>query len=651
MNATTGLKRGVGGVVAAAAMLAVAMAPSGSALADTSVTVDTNATETLTINGTNQTLGGHTFKAIRLAAYTDAQADGAYLTAVSVTSTAGLSSGLQAAYQVANGGTAIAPADADNVMAKVSSQWLGFPSLGNNTTNQDTTSNAPGQSAAGGGYRGKLRNFVTSLVGQSDVQAAFAGSSAYTAAGPAVGGTPSTAAEAEFTGLPTGLYLIIDTTGSAGPTAISGTNAAAAIPMLAGTALKSTAPVTRYTRFKMDSLLPELGNVDMKNNVPTLKKELMAPSYDSASIGDTLSYQIVVSVPLTTGFSHYTYKITDLPGAGLTYVPGSETVEVVHAEYDDDALNPSPYVSGTNYVVTPAAPANGQAVAFDLSKSMISIGSQYYGELIRIKFDMKINDNATSANIANGVKLAYSNDPSKQPTTDNGDDTNTSTSDGTVSTITNNDSGTQVPVYFYHFQMRVQSKIDSSVKLSGATFKIVDPSDVSGNTYLRFMKLGDGSYKKVSSSTAIGGNVSEELVSANGGGAGDDDLDQGEIKIDGLGANTYTVKETVVPAGYGQAFASTFTVKMDVSGSFSAAAPGYSNTADTWNLVTAANWLSAANDTHYITVQEVTSFAQLPMTGGAGAIVVALAVVALLGGAGAIYIYTRRSEKSLSQEA
>lgn len=631
MNVTTGLKRTVGGVVAATAVLAMALIPSGSAMATpTSITVDPAATAGLSVKGTRQSMAGHTFKAVQLASYSDAQAEGTELASVSVTSNnTALATGLDTAYTAANSGNPVDAGHVGNIMSAVTEKWLGFTSSVS-TTNEDTTSN--NSSLA---WTGKLRNFVTNLVTQPDFTAALA--TAVSASGPAVGapGNPTDVVTANFTALPTGLYLIVDTTGS--PTAITGNATPAAIPMLAGTVLKSTAPQT-YDHFANDSLMV-LGSVTMKSNTPTLKKKISAPSYGSASIGDTVTYQLLGSIPLTTGFTHFTYKLTDTPAAGLTYqaTPTPLKVDVVPSEFGASVQS---LTLGVDYTFTP--PTNpGDPIIVNLSPGIVNLGKTQYGKYIRVEYVMKINNDATNSTVSNGVKLAYSNDPSHPTNNDNGDDTG---GNGSVSTIDATDPGTLANVYFYSFTMETQAKINAATKLSGATFKIYDSAHPT--VALKFQKLADGSYKKVSDDTLIGGNIVDEIVSANGGGA----MTKGQLKVDGLGSDTYTVKETAVPVGYSGAFASTFTVTMNTNSPNSAAQPAYSNTSDGWLLVQGASWPYTAAASHIIVVQEVTSFSQLPMTGGAGAIVVGLVVVVLLGGAGALFFITRRGEKSLNQE-
>ncbi|MCO6558425.1 MAG: isopeptide-forming domain-containing fimbrial protein [Bifidobacterium sp.] len=389
------------------------------------------------------------------------------------------------------------------MMAKVASQWLGFPSSAGSST--DVTSNA-----SGGGWQGKLRDFVTVLAARTDIKADIASSGYAVTAG-------SSATSVTLTGLPIGLYLVVDTTGAGSTTAVAGTNAPASIPILAGTVLMSTAPQT-YSKFKDDTAMT-LGTVTVKNNVPTIKKKLVAPNYGSASIGDELTYQLIGSVPLTTGFSHYTYKLTDLPHSGLTYVPGSVSIRIANSEYAPDASALKTLTEGavgavgTDYAVT-VTPGDGGQVAFNLSPGIVAIGHQYYGKLIRVEYKMKVNDTATtSADMINGFKLSYSNDTGNPPAADNGDDTNT---DGTVTTITDTNPGDPVALHFYHFQMEVQAKIDSTTKLSGATFQILDP--VFGDPML-FKKLADGSYKKVGiAGNTVGVNdVVDTLTSATGG--------------------------------------------------------------------------------------------------------------------------------------
>ncbi|MDF7664747.1 SpaA isopeptide-forming pilin-related protein [Bifidobacterium sp. ESL0745] len=125
-------------------------------------------------------------------------------------------------------------------------------------------------------------------------------------------------------------------------------------------------------------------------------------------------------------------------------------------------------------------------------------------------------------------------------------------------------------------------------------------------------------------------------------------MTKGQLKVDGLGSDIYTVKETAVPVGYSNAFASTFTVTMNTNNPNSAAQSAYSNTGDGWLLAQGASWPYTSASNHMITVWEATSFSQLPMTGGAGAIVFGLVVVVLLDGAAVLFFITRRILKPFS---
>ncbi|WEV69830.1 isopeptide-forming domain-containing fimbrial protein [Bifidobacterium sp. ESL0775] len=621
-------KRIAGGAIAVAALLALTVPGTANAA---SITIDPTKTTTLTIKGTNRTLAGHRFKAVRLAAYSEAQATGADLTSVSVTSSLGLATGLAAAYNVANSGP-IDAAHSGNVMSAVAEKWLGFDSAAS-STNIDETSNS-----VGARWTGELRNFVTSLVNQPDVQAAVT-ASLLSATGPTFdSANPDVDDTVVFPAVPQGIYLVVDVTGTPPSGPVSANPAPATIPILVSSALRTAS--TTYDHFLNDELI-KLGEVDMKNNVPTIKKKLTSPTTGSAAVGDTLTYQIIASMPLTTGFTHYTYKITDVPEPGLTFV-SLDSVVVSPSELGGVTTtlsSPSQYT-----VTTPTNP--GDSLIINLSPGIISLSETYPTSVIRIQFKMKINNDATSSTTQNGVKLAYSNDTRTPPSNNAGDDTGLN---GTVSIINNTDPGTQVYAYFYQFTLDVQAKIDPSTKLSGATFFVYDPADPTNNTKLKFMKLGPGNYKKVADDTTLGGNIVDTLVSSDGSNL-ITGVPLGRLKVDGLKANAYTVHENTVPVGYSNAFASEFTVTFDIDGSHSAAEPEYSNSDDAWHLVNEAYWPYTDAASHLIPVQEVTSFSQLPMTGGAGAIVVGLVVIVLLGVAGALFIITRRGEKSLNQE-
>ncbi|RYQ16121.1 Fimbrial subunit-like protein [Bifidobacterium pseudolongum subsp. globosum] len=117
--------------------------------------------------------------------------------------------------------------------------------------------------------------------------------------------------------------------------------------------------------------------------------------------------------------------------------------------------------------------------------------------------------------------------------------------------------------------------------------------------------------------TISGPNI-DEAFTANGGVTTVTSGDDGKVTFKGLAAGTYTVEETKVPDGFLQNVKPKFTVTIDKDGNVSF-------TQDAWHLV----------DPQTVTVKNVKSVTQLPLTGAAG-ITMLIVVALLLGGAAAL---------------
>lgn len=117
--------------------------------------------------------------------------------------------------------------------------------------------------------------------------------------------------------------------------------------------------------------------------------------------------------------------------------------------------------------------------------------------------------------------------------------------------------------------------------------------------------------------TISGDNIDEDYT-ANGGVTTVTSGDGGKVTFKGLAAGTYTVQETKVPNGFLQNVKPEFTVTIDKDGNVSF-------TQDAWHLV----------DPQTVTVKNVKSVTQLPLTGAAG-ITMLIVVALLLGGAAAL---------------
>ncbi|WP_161522211.1 isopeptide-forming domain-containing fimbrial protein [Bifidobacterium aemilianum] len=483
------------------------------------------------------------------------------------------------------------PAYAGNPVGEVASLWLGF-------TGSDTGSNS--REAA---YNGHLRDFVTNLGKQSGFVAAEEAST-YKADGPTAAATPTADDSISFSALPQGIYAVMDITDNKDLTPTTNS-----IPMLVGTAVAGHANCV--------SGGPALGVINIKSYLPRFKKELVSKS-KTVSIGDVLTYHLTVSVPLTTGFQHYKYTITDKPSQAGLQIMGSPVVKTGAKGTDFSAMNTVDPTNDTYYSVTNNA--DGGAT-FDFSDKIMKVPYVFDNDIV-IEYKMQITDAAKdgTGNLSNGARLEYSNDPN-HGTTSHQD--------------TGNDDTTKI--YFYQFELSKVAKA-SNESLTGAHFTVANDSGAPMYFIQQKSDTGElipGSYKKAKNQTGVAGTTTDLVVSDNSALG----VAKGHLLVDGLGEGSYKVAETVQPTGYSGTFLPSFTETISVKGS-DYTSPDYQNGHDTWNLVTE----NAASKTKLVTVMNVTSLSQLPMTGGAGIILAVLASLVFAGIAGSLVLVSKHQD-------
>lgn len=113
-----------------------------------------------------------------------------------------------------------------------------------------------------------------------------------------------------------------------------------------------------------------------------------------------------------------------------------------------------------------------------------------------------------------------------------------------------------------------------------------------------------------------------------------------EVTFNNLAAGTYTITETKVPDGFAASFAKPFQITVTRTGD-DKVTTSLAKDGDTFGLVTLDNSTTA---NPVITVKNVQSITQLPLTGAAG-ITMLVVVALLLGGAGALIAVRSRSLK------
>ncbi|MDF7640816.1 isopeptide-forming domain-containing fimbrial protein [Bifidobacterium sp. ESL0784] len=643
MNRKVSLRAFVGAAVSAATLLA--LAPLGVAnAAETNIDMGTqvdNTKSTITINGTDHSITGHKFAAVQIGTYDNATADLSTnkLTSVSVGTVAGVKNDAVTALSDTKTQLSLPTAEAagfaGNPVGEVANKWLGYGSSGD-----DTSSNTEAKA-----WNGNLRKFVTNLTNTSGWNAKFTGSSL--TVGPVASTNPATTEATITVGTP-GVYLVEDITSDFSASTTAQKNS---IPMLVSTGITTKAdPSTSTPSYVLNTLgTTELGKINMKADESKITKTLdtSAGVTNDPSIGGKLHYVLSSTVPLTTGYKHYIFNMTDATSqAGLTYT-GTDDVTVT--------IGGSP-VPATDYEIKEVkydAPftSSTKLLVFDFTKS---IRSKTYRDAIVIKFAMQVNDEAKGGALLNGAVLNTSNDTNHQPDTDaaptpnpDGTDVNCNVTpapanctNGSISNeVISGQDNSASSAYFRDFDLQKVAKLSGS-GLAGATFQVLD----SENHAIYFNKVGNGSYKKAMTQDAPA--VTELSVFHMGNGDPDPATgapsDEGQLKVDGLAEGTYTVEEVTAPSGYSTTFKPSFSVTLGHQDSTHMDVNTFTNTADTWGLVNATSTAHTVNFTDgFAKVQNVTSISQLPLTGGAG-VILALLVVVALGALTATLIVVRR---------
>ena len=255
----------------------------------------------------------------------------------------------------------------------------------------------------------------------------------------------------------------------------------------------------------------------------------------SVDVGQTVNYTITGKVPDYTGFTTYTYLITDTMSEGLTF---KKDVKVT--------------VGSTN--VTSACTitynVDGNANKFTVS---IPVKSYNIGAEIKVTYSAVVNENAVAKIGKNSATLTYSNDPADSTKTTTpadeetvysskividkyetnnkntklagakfvlykrGEGIATKPTSGDYDTVTNDSTATYYPREYYKYTAATETegaKVDWDADKDHATSKITDDSGATS-----FNGLANGTYYLLETEAPAGYNLLTEpvTVTVNGG--------------------------------------------------------------------------------------------------------------------------------------
>lgn len=337
------------------------------------------------------------------------------------------------------------------------------------------------------------------------------------------------------------------------------------------------------------------GKVSLKTEAPSITK---AANKETVSIGQVVKYTVKGSVPDTTGYEQYVYKINDELSNGLDFVNDekgtavtSNTVNVTVAfgnDVTDASTAPTTATIDTD---------NSKKMSLDLSewvrKNQTNIGKEF-----TVTYYAKVNKEAEVTN-NNKASLEYGNNPS--------DTTITTPSEAKTNTY---------PLDIKKF------KTESDEQLAGAKFRLYSSEDdANANDESKAIKVSPvvagvaGNYVVDPASTTTEFE-SVKLIEGKGY----------NLHVNGLAAGTYYLVETKAPEGYNKLTAS---IKVVITKTGDA----------TWTISK-----DGTNEEDKIIDVANSTGSMLPSTGGMGTIAFTVVAALLVLGVAVSFIRDRKRE-------
>ena len=303
--------------------------------------------------------------------------------------------------------------------------------------------------------------------------------------------------------------------------------------------------------------------IEAKEDVPAITKKIIESDglkeANTASIGDSVDFQLDSKVPDMSAYNKYFYVINDTMGSGLDFKPS--TVKV----YIDDMTTP---ITSSNYEVQTGAAADGYSFQI-VMKNFKKNYEDKTGKPIKVTYSAELTDKAdrTEKGNENKVNLTYSNNPNHEYKGEN--EPSTTPGDGDVTGKTP-DSNTKT--YTTSLLLNKIDGADNSV-LAGAKFElkgsgvnkviIANAESFKADAAGTYYKLNDGTFTLTAPTPETSAQYAStetkyilDEKSTSHSGSGEDSYveaitdDMGKLTFAGLGSGTYTLTETEAPSGY-----------------------------------------------------------------------------------------------------
>lgn len=329
--------------------------------------------------------------------------------------------------------------------------------------------------------------------------------------------------------------------------------------------------------------------VNLKTTAPSIEK---TANKTSVNIGDVVTYTVAGSVPDTTGYSEYVYKINDTLSKGLDFVKNAngDALDNANEVNVTVAFGEGTTDEGTAPTIA-TLDTTKKTMSLDLS-AWVRANQKNKGKKFTVTYYAKVNNKAVVEE-KNKAELVYGNNPSDTTTT----------------------KPSEVKTPTYYLNINKYAKNDNK-KLAGAKFKLYKDS-VDENNVIK-VTGSEGNYVVDPASTTKE-FVSVDLITSEGY----------NLHVNGLAAGTYYLVETEAPAGYNKL---TDPIKVEIKKSTN-------EDVNAWTLFNNDKNV----DDKIIDVENSTG-SILPSTGGMGTIAFTVVAALLVLGVAVSFIRDRKKE-------
>lgn len=338
----------------------------------------------------------------------------------------------------------------------------------------------------------------------------------------------------------------------------------------------------------------KINTVNLKTEAPSITKKA---DKDTVSIGQVVKYTVTGSVPDTTGYDSYVYKIHDTLSNGLDFLKNASGDDLDNADevnvtvaFKDAGLT----VGGTTPTTAKLDAENNRKMSLDLS-AWVRANQANKGKEFTVTYYAKVNKAAVVTE-KNSATLEYGNNPSD--------------------TTTTKPSEAKTPTYPLDIN---KIKKGTDERLAGAKFKLYKESTDSEENLIKV----SGSNGKYVVDQTSGNPIFESVASSIDG-------KDYNLHVNGLAAGTYYLVETEAPAGYNKLTAP-IVVKIDKSKD--------SNDETKWTISQ-----DGTEETDKIIDVVNSTGSLLPSTGGMGTIAFTVVAALLVLGVAVSFIRDRKRE-------